>query len=70
MDTHERTLHTGFKTVDAPLEKIPAYYRGGFIIPRRDRIRRSSSAMKLDPFTLVIALDRKVKSAPTRTSSC
>ncbi|KAI8336265.1 glycosyl hydrolases family 31-domain-containing protein [Chlamydoabsidia padenii] len=59
METHERTLHTGFKTMDAPLEKIPAYYRGGFIIPRRERVRRSSSAMKLDPFTLVIALDRK-----------
>ncbi|CAO3597358.1 unnamed protein product [Absidia cylindrospora] len=59
MKTYERTLHTGLKTVEAPLEKIPAYYRGGFIVPRRERIRRSSSAMKLDPFTLIIALDRK-----------
>ncbi|KAI8099525.1 glycosyl hydrolases family 31-domain-containing protein [Halteromyces radiatus] len=59
LESHERILHSGWKPVDAPLEKIPAYYRGGFIVPRRERVRRSSSAMKLDPFTLVIALDRK-----------
>ncbi|KAI9307319.1 glycosyl hydrolases family 31-domain-containing protein [Cunninghamella echinulata] len=59
IETHERILHHGLKNVDAPLEKIPVYYRGGHIIPRRERIRRSSAAMKLDPFTLVIALDKK-----------
>ncbi|KAG0177650.1 hypothetical protein DFQ29_004616 [Apophysomyces sp. BC1021] len=57
MHTHKSMQPTGYQTVDAPLEKVPAYYRGGHIIPRRERIRRSSTAMKRDPFTLVIALD-------------
>ncbi|KAF7723698.1 hypothetical protein EC973_001739 [Apophysomyces ossiformis] len=57
MHTHKAVQPTGRQSVDAPLEKIPAYYRGGHIIPRRERVRRSSSAMKFDPFTLVVALD-------------
>ncbi|KAF3935329.1 Alpha-glucosidase [Dactylella cylindrospora] len=40
----------------APLEKIPVLMRGGHIIPRRDRHRRSSGLMKHDPFTLVVVL--------------
>ncbi|CAG8748304.1 8798_t:CDS:2, partial [Racocetra fulgida] len=43
--------------IDAPLNKIPVFLRGGSIIPKRQTIRRSSSAMHLDPFTLVIALN-------------
>lgn len=62
LHTHESVRQlTGYQTVSAPLEKIPAYYRGGYIISRRERIRRSSHSMKLDPFTLVIALDKKVR---------
>ncbi|OAD68408.1 glucosidase II catalytic ROT2/GLS2 [Phycomyces blakesleeanus NRRL 1555(-)] len=57
--TFEKIQHNGYKTVEAPIEKVPAYYRGGHIIPRRERARRSTSGMKLDPFTLVIALDNK-----------
>ncbi|KAI8140167.1 glycosyl hydrolases family 31-domain-containing protein [Fennellomyces sp. T-0311] len=59
MSTHAPVRLTGRNTVSAPLEKIPAYYRAGHIIPRRERVRRSSHSMKLDPFTLVIALDSK-----------
>ncbi|KAI7856514.1 glycosyl hydrolases family 31-domain-containing protein [Circinella umbellata] len=55
--THAVVKLTGRHNVNAPLGKIPAYYRGGNIIPRRERVRRSSHSMKLDPFTLVIALD-------------
>ena len=54
---------TGRHNVNAPLGKIPAYYRGGNIIPRRERVRRSSHSMKLDPFTLVVALDSQVKNS-------
>ncbi|KAM4617591.1 neutral alpha-glucosidase AB [Discoglossus pictus] len=36
---------------------IPVYQRGGSIIPRKDRPRRSSDCMKDDPFTLYVALD-------------
>jgi mannosyl-oligosaccharide alpha-1,3-glucosidase len=46
----------GKHTIDAPLEKIPLLMRGGHIIPRRDRARRSSALMKLDPYTLVVVL--------------
>ena len=42
--------------VAAPLETIPLLMRGGHIIPRRDRPRRSSGLMKYDPFTLVVVL--------------
>ncbi len=44
-------------TVPAPLDTIPLLLRGGHIIPRRDRPRRSSGLMAHDPFTLLVALD-------------
>ena len=43
--------------VNTPLDKIPAFYRGGHVVVRKERVRRSSTQMKGDPFTLVIALD-------------
>ncbi len=45
------------KTVEAPLEKIPVYQRGGSIVPRKMRLRRSSALMAGDPYTMVVALD-------------
>ncbi|KAF1817541.1 glycoside hydrolase family 31 protein [Eremomyces bilateralis CBS 781.70] len=48
----------GYKTVPAPLEKIPLLMQGGHIIPRRDRPRRSSGLMKFDPITLVVVLGK------------
>ncbi|KAJ1562489.1 hypothetical protein HK405_011507 [Cladochytrium tenue] len=47
---------SGNVTADAPLEKTPVFMRGGTIIPRRDRMRRSSTLTLRDPFTLVVAL--------------
>ncbi|KAG5455820.1 MAG: glycoside hydrolase superfamily, partial [Olpidium bornovanus] len=46
-------------TVATPLQKIPVFMRGGTAIPRRERFRRSSDAMRLDPITWVVALDSK-----------
>lgn len=43
--------------VDAPLEHLPIFQRAGTIVPKQERVRRSSSMMMNDPFTLVIALD-------------
>jgi alpha 1,3-glucosidase len=43
-----------------PLESIPVFLRGGVIIPRRQRIRRSATLMQKDPFTLLVALDSNV----------
>lgn len=45
------------KVVDADIDTIPVYQRGGSIIPRKLRLRRSSTMMKTDPYTLYIALD-------------
>ncbi|GKC55303.1 probable glucan 1,3-alpha-glucosidase [Tanacetum coccineum] len=36
---------------------IPVFQRGGTIIPRKDRFRRSTVQMENDPYTLVIAVD-------------
>ncbi|KER23298.1 hypothetical protein T265_08783 [Opisthorchis viverrini] len=39
------------------LSTIPAFYRGGWIVPRRQRVRRSSWLMQWDPFTLYVFID-------------
>eukprot|EP00899_Mesostigma_viride_P016621 jgi/Mesvir1/24960/Mv16930-RA.1 len=36
---------------------VPAYYRGGAVVARRERPRRNSKSMAEDPYTLVVALD-------------
>ena len=41
--------------IDAPIDAIPVFQRGGSIVPRQMRLRRSSVAMADDPFTLVVA---------------
>lgn len=46
----------GYQTIDAPLDKIPIFARGGHIIPRKDRPRRSSRLMQYDPITLLVVL--------------
>lgn len=46
-------------SVATPLEKIPVFIKGGSVIPKKERPRRSSSQMAHDPYTLVIALDKK-----------
>ena len=57
VETYEMKLGGGTIYADAPLEKIPVFQRGGSIIPKRERARRSSTQMKWDPYTLVVALD-------------
>ena len=44
-------------TVASDIDIIPVYQRGGSIISRKLRLRRSSEVMKADPYTLFIALD-------------
>jgi len=45
-------------TVPCPLDGgVPVYQRGGSIISRKLRLRRSAKLMKADPYTLFIALD-------------
>ena len=44
-------------TVAAPIDKVPVFQRGGSVVPRQMRARRSSSQMGGDPYTLTIAPD-------------
>lgn len=41
-----------------PLDKIPLLLQGGNILPIRNRVRRASTLMWADPFTLVAGLDK------------
>ena len=50
-------------TVASDIDKIPVYQRGGSIIPRKLRLRRSSALMTNDPYTLYVALDKNQKAA-------
>jgi len=44
-------------TFPSPMDQIPVFQRGGSIIPRKLRLRRSTMLMKSDPYTLYVALD-------------
>ncbi|CAB4000528.1 Neutral alpha-glucosidase AB, partial [Paramuricea clavata] len=54
-------FHLGGQTIHVatPLNMIPVFQRGGSIVPRKERIRRCSSLMTEDPYTLVVALHKK-----------
>ena len=47
----------GSVTLPAPMTDIPVLVRGGSILPRKMRLRRSSKLMFHDPYTLVVAPD-------------
>jgi alpha 1,3-glucosidase len=47
-------------TFPTPKDRIPVLQRGGTIIPKQERKRRSSFQMTHDPYTLQIALDSNV----------
>lgn len=44
-------------TVASKLDSIPVFQRGGTIIPKKLRVRRSSQLMRHDPYSLFVALD-------------
>jgi len=50
-------------TFPISLEDIPVFQRGGSIIAMKKRVRRSTSQMGMDPYTLQIALSRKGNAA-------
>ena len=45
----------GRALLQAPLDHIPVLVKGGSIVPRKMRLRRSSKLMLYDPYTVVIA---------------
>ncbi|XP_060014913.1 neutral alpha-glucosidase AB isoform X3 [Lagenorhynchus albirostris] len=57
-DVHSYQKHHGPQTLYLPvtLSSIPVFQRGGTIVPRWMRVRRSSDCMKDDPITLFVAL--------------
>ena len=50
-------------TVSSDIDKIPVYQRGGSIIPRKLRLRRSTQMMINDPYTIYVALDNAQKAS-------
>jgi alpha 1,3-glucosidase len=55
--SHHRYHAGNIITVETPLSYIPIFLRGGSIISIKERLRRSTSQMKDDPFSLIVALD-------------
>lgn len=46
-----------YHKIPVTMEAIPVFQRAGTIIPRKDRLRRSSTQTLNDPYTLVVALN-------------
>lgn len=63
--TSQKLEPTGAVNVAAPYDKIPVFQRGGTIVPKRTRIRRSSALMHQDPITLVVAPDKEGRAKGT-----
>ncbi|XP_023175225.1 neutral alpha-glucosidase AB [Drosophila hydei] len=64
-DTYQRQERVGYESIPVTDDKIPVFQRGGSIVPKKERQRRSSTLMLNDPYTLVICLDRQGKAAGT-----
>lgn len=58
-DLRTGTVYKGGMTykLEVTEDSIPAFQRAGTILPRKDRIRRSSTQMTHDPYALIIALN-------------
>ncbi|XP_017888200.1 neutral alpha-glucosidase AB isoform X2 [Ceratina calcarata] len=57
VDTMQPYQQPGLVNIPVTLHKIPVFQRGGSIVPRKMRIRRSTVAMKNDPYTLIVIAD-------------
>lgn len=57
IDTLREHRHSGSISVPVTLHSTPVFQRGGSIVPRKMRIRRSTVAMKNDPLTLIVIAD-------------
>ncbi|KAM9251658.1 neutral alpha-glucosidase AB [Cariama cristata] len=42
--------------VPVTMSSVPVFQRGGTVVPRQERVRRSTECMRGDPFTLYVAL--------------
>ena len=57
IDTMQKYGDTSEANIPVTLHRIPVFQKAGSIVPRKMRIRRSSVAMKNDPYTLVVIAD-------------
>ncbi|XP_052747810.1 neutral alpha-glucosidase AB [Galleria mellonella] len=57
VDSYQPHQANGYFTQEVNIAKTPVYQRGGSAVWRKERVRRSSSLMSHDPYTLVLALD-------------
>uniref|UniRef100_U5EKN8 Glucosidase II subunit alpha n=1 Tax=Corethrella appendiculata TaxID=1370023 RepID=U5EKN8_9DIPT len=58
IDDYRRIEKHGYETITVDANKIPVYQRGGTIVPKKERIRRASTLMHSDPFTLIVCLNK------------
>ncbi|XP_076130945.1 neutral alpha-glucosidase AB-like isoform X1 [Alosa pseudoharengus] len=58
-DVHTYKKHQGNQNLYIPvtMNSIPVFQRGGSIISRKERVRRSSLCMQDDPYTLYVAVN-------------
>lgn len=59
VDDYRRIEKVGVETISVDSYKVPVFQRGGTIIPKKERIRRSAILMHDDPFTLIVAVDNQ-----------
>ncbi|KAK9857969.1 hypothetical protein WJX84_003134 [Apatococcus fuscideae] len=52
-----RSQESPKNSIKVDMDSIPIFLRGGSIVPRQERARRSSLQMQGDPFTLIVALN-------------
>ncbi|XP_046483150.1 neutral alpha-glucosidase AB [Neodiprion pinetum] len=57
IDTMQPYKQPGAVSVPVTMERIPVYQRSGSIVPKKNRSRRSTVAMKNDPYTLMVIAD-------------
>lgn len=57
IDDYRKIERVGIETVPVTPYKVPVYQRGGTIVPKKERIRRSAILMHDDPYTLIVAVD-------------
>ncbi|XP_013773829.1 neutral alpha-glucosidase AB-like isoform X2 [Limulus polyphemus] len=58
VDNYQKFNGLESSTIPVTMSKIPVFQRGGTIIAKRERMRRSSSLSHDDPYTLIVALDK------------
>ncbi|XP_037936994.1 neutral alpha-glucosidase AB-like [Teleopsis dalmanni] len=65
VDTYQRYEKSGYESIPVNDYKVPVFQRGGTIVPRKERHRRTSLLMQNDPYTLIVCLDREGKANGT-----